>query len=193
MWEMDNFEYNAANQHKKDRKNKEINDKVFMNNIWCLANEFMGYLNREMEMSYPKAEMIRSEIVSYLDKRVRGDLKERLSPFELAMKPKKKRKESVPKFEHILCPDKNTFERFLIQKLEFMNIQLYRAITCFESIPNWLQFLELKDLIGEDLYEKTLKSISRLNPSMEKIIAKFSPNELILLENLRNAWNYEGV
>ena len=77
-------------------------------------------------MSYPKAEVIRSEIVSCLDMRVRGDLDERSSPFELTMNPKKKRN-------------------------------------------------------------------SQLNASMEKIVSKLSPDGFILLENLRNAWNPQGV
>jgi hypothetical protein len=66
-------------------------------------------------------------------------------------------------------------------------------MACFESIPNWLQFLELKDLIGEALHERTLKCISQLKASMENIISKLSPDEVILFENLRNAWNSQGV
>jgi len=180
-WSMDDFDY-------KFNGKKGVSKKKFMNNVSSLTNEFLDYLHSDEGMSYSKAEMIRTEIGSYLRSRVEGELDKKPSPFEVTRNPKK-RKTPIPGFVHILCPDKPTFERFLVQKMNIISVRLYRALACFESIPAWLRFLESKGLIDFTLRNKTFLSIMKLYPSMEKIVGKAMHREDFLINESKDAWN----
>ena len=181
VWSMDDFDY------KINGKNG-VSKKIFMKNVSNLTNEFLDYLHSDEGMSYSKAEMIRTEIGSYLRSRVEGELEKRPSPFEIRKKPKKK-KAPTPGFIHILCPDKPTFERFLVQKLNIISTRLYRALACFESIPAWLRFLKSNGLIDITRRNKTFRSIVKLHSSMERIAEKAMHRKGFLANELENAWN----
>ena len=181
VWSMADFDY-------KINGKKGVSKKIFMKNVSSLTNEFLDYLHSDEGMSYSKAGMIRTEIGSYLRSRVDGELEKRPSPFEVTKNPKKK-KAPTPGFIHILCPDKPTFERFLVQKMNIISVRLYRALACFESIPAWLRFLELNGLIDFTLRNKIFLSIMKLYPSMEKIVGEAMHREDFLINELKDVWN----
>ena len=187
VWSLDDFDYQIGK-----KSNRGVSKTVLMDNISCLINEFLGYLHSDENVSYPKAEIIRTEMNTYLKSRIEGELEMRQSPFEAQKKPKK-RKVQTSSHAHILCPDRPTFERFLVRKMNIINPQHYRALACFESVPAWLRFLESNRLINFALRKETFLSISQLYSAMEAIAKKDEQPEDLLLTELKNAWNDPDV
>ena len=115
--------------------------------------------------------MARQQIFEYILERFDRQLEPQQSMLEVALRhPKKRRpkpKRSQP--DHLLCPDRATFDRFLAQLLGFINPQWYKAAAMFELLPAWLRFLESRGLINTEQQTKTYQEIEKLVPSIRHI------------------------
>ena len=83
---------------------------------------------------------------------------------------------SKPKFHkphHLLSPDRKTLDNYLARLLYFVNPQRYKVAATIELIPAWLRFLELRRLIDDQLREKTLFELERLNTDLLKVWRKY--------------------
>ena len=101
----------------------------------------------------------------------------------------KKWKTRTPDFEHILCPDRSTFDLFLAEYFHFLSRRLHKALACCEGVPAWLRFLESIKLIDFDLRKRTYRAISKLYSQMERLVNDHTPKDDYLLHELEKAWS----
>ena len=187
-WRMEDFVF-----QKEKKGENSLSKETVMINLDYLTHEFLDYLYKDEQIAYPKAEMMRTEMRNYLRDRMEGELEDRPSPLELARNPRKKWKKTVTKIEHNLCPDRATLDRFLGEKLGFMNMQLYRALACFEGIPPWLRFLEANGLIDFAIRKQSLLTLSNLYPSLERLVIGNKSISDEVLEAFTKAWNDSAI
>ena len=177
-WQLDDFNYqiktgrrtkNRGKPQKKEKKGLSL--ETFSRNVHYLGIEFLRYLTLEEGFFFPQAEIAALELKAYLIKRVEGDLEEEPSLFEKMMQPElKNKKKSPPSFDHILCPDQKSFDRFIGSFLTFFNVRIFRAGIVFGSIPAWLRFLEAKGLIEHQMRHQTVASIYKLYRALRNIL-----------------------
>ncbi len=153
-----------------------------------LLNSFVSYARRVEGVPYTKAKQACSNIYSYICDRSAGRLEPRQSPMELIMNPRKKTtpkpKPKPPK--NILCPDFNTFDRYLAEHLHFMNPLQHQVAATFELMPTWLRFLKAKGLLESELHNTTLKELGKLKATLCKLFQS-DTSDPALFENL-NRW-----
>ncbi len=188
-WSMDDFVKPVEKKTKKRKKEKEL-EPWLVKNISCLTNEFLDYLNKDEGVSYPKADMMRTEMFHYLYQRAEGELERNSGLFDDM---EQKQVKLPPEFENILCPDPDTFDRYLATMMNIMSSRFYRSLACFESVPAWLRFLESTGLIDFGLRKRTFISIEKLYPDMEKIFSKASNRDDFALSELKKAWDDHEV
>jgi len=158
-------------------------------NVHNFTIEFLRYLTHEEGFSFPKAEIAGSGLKEYLIKRAEGELEEEPSLFEKMMQPElSNKKKPPPSFDHILCPDKTTFDRFIGSFLSFFNFRLFRAAIVFESIPAWLRFLEAKGLIEHEMRRKTVSSVYELYGDLRNLLEKEGEDKKYLIAKLEKAY-----
>ncbi len=131
-------------------------------NLFLLTVEFLGYLHREEGVPYSKGRLAQQQIFEYLVKRSEGQLEPAAA----------RRPQSRPKLvagqQHPLCPDRGTFERFLVDLLQFLFAQPYKAAAVFELAPAWLRFLESRGLIDTTQRAATLAELRGLDTELLK-------------------------
>lgn len=181
-WCKDDFEYSINNS-----QNSLVSVGELLENICQLTNEFMGYLQQTKTMPPSRAEMIRTELKSYLQRRAKGELKKRADP----RKKKRKLKKTHCYAHSILTPDRITFDWYLGEKIQFLSFQVYRAFALYECIPAWLEFLQSKMLIDEAGSKSALEDISRLYDSVEGLTHRLVPHENYILEQLHQCWSIQ--
>jgi len=182
-WHKEDFNYSAISQ-----QNSAVSEQDVMENICSLSNEFMSYLYKTKAVPYSRAEMIRTEMKAYLQRRAKGELSPRRDP----RKKKPKQKKSFSNAQSILYPDRKTFDRYLGGKMQFLSLQQYRAFALCESIPAWLEFLHTRALIDEVESRKLLDNLAPLYVAMEDLIHTLIPQEVYILEQLHKAWKISG-
>jgi len=195
-WQLDDFNYQIEPRRRKKGKGKpkkkekkRLSLETFTRNVHNFTIEFLRYLTREEGFSFPKAEIAASELREYLIKRAEGELEEEPSLFEKMMQPElKNKKKPPPSFDHILCPDKKTFDRFIGSFLSFFNLRLFRAAIVFESIPAWLRFLENKGLIEYAMRLKTGSSVYELYGALRNILEKEDEDKKCLIAYIEKAY-----
>jgi len=160
-------------------KSKKIN---CSNNIWFLSNEFLDYLHRDKKIPYSKAALMRADMSDYLINRLNGRFGK--PPKKLKTKPK------GTNLTKVLCPDRLTFDDYLFNLASFLNARYYRAWALYESVPYWLSFLELNDLIDEDESYQAYNSILPLFPVLIEDL-KFMKDDEIALQALSKAWGMD--
>jgi hypothetical protein len=196
VWQLDDFNYQLrTGRHKKSKgipkkmEKKRLSLENFSRNVHYLSIEFLRYLTLEEGFSFPKAEIAASELRAYLVKRAEGDLEEEPSLFEKMMQPElKNKKKSPPSFDHILCPDQKSLDRFIGSFLSFFNIRIFRAGIVFESIPAWLRFLETRGLIDHKMRRYTAASINKLYEAIRNILEKEGEDKKCLIAHIENAY-----
>ncbi len=150
---------------------KDSKAETFGIDLVYLSREFLGELYRKQGVSFTKGELGRNRLVTYLLERADGDLEPKPSMMEAFMGGKKWRKPKAKQPPpHMLCPDRESSDRFLARTLDFINPQTFKAAAFFELIPDWLRFLESRALIDEGLHARTLKELHPVAENLEKII-----------------------
>ncbi len=165
-WTADEFDLSDQNDADATDRHGE--------NLFHLGVEFLGYLRREEGVPYPKGELARQQIQSYLLQRHAGKLEWRESPLEAAMRSGKKskhppRKPPYSPPDHPLCPDPDTLDRFLGGLMNFIFPQRYKAAALMELMPAWLRFLESRQLINAQQREKSLHGLRELASQLLKV------------------------
>jgi len=183
-WHKEDFNFSATNQ-----QNSTVSEQVLMQNISSLSNEFMSYLCKTKAVPYSRAEMIRTEMTTYLQRRAKGELAPRRDP----RKKKPKQKKSFSNAHAILYPDRKTLDRYLGEKMQLLNVQQYRAFALCESIPAWLEFLGSRTLIDDVESKKLIDNLAPLYVVMEGLFHKLIPQEAYILEQLQKAWEFPRV
>jgi hypothetical protein len=139
-------------------------------NLFHLSQEFLGYLRRESGVPYTRGELAREQVVRYILARFDGKLQPGQSLLGQVLHPKPAKAKPGPRPPvHPLCPDRDTLDRHLVHLLGFFNPQYYKAAALFESIPDWLRFLESRGLIDAKQRETTLRDVSGLAADLLKI------------------------
>jgi GGDEF domain-containing protein len=131
-------------------------------NLFLLTAEFLGYLHREEGVSYPKARLAQQQIFAYIVQRSEGQLE------TAAAKRPQSHPKSVAGRRHPLCPDRGSFERFLVELLQLIFAQPYKAAAVFELAPAWLRFLESRGLIDAPQRAATLADLRGIDTALLK-------------------------
>ena len=86
--------------------------------------------------------------------------------------------------ENVLCPDRETLDKFLGGLLYFMNPQTYDVAATFELLPTWLRFLESRGLIQQEQREATLSQLRDMQDRMIKLYES-DRTDHALVQNIR--------
>lgn len=159
-------------------------------NLAHLVVEFLGYLHREKGVPYTKAEMASSHIRTYIFRRHAGELEYRESMLQAMMReyqgqPEPKRPQR--KVENILCPDHETLERYMDVFYNMLNSRPYAASAMVELLPEWLKFLESRQLLAPELYQSTWDSLQQLQKDISKVVGKEWDGALLVAE-IKRRW-----
>jgi len=146
-----------------------------LTNLYYLTVEFLGYLRRAEGVSYAKGEIARDQIQRYIVKRRAGELND--ASGRVGARPKARASAPV----HLLCPDRDTLDRFLIGLLNFLGSQPYRAAALFEMLPAWLRFLEARELIDADQRVRTLRELDGMVPDLIEILDDYRSDSALRL------------
>lgn len=154
-WSIQDFQFSKSK--KKSKKEKEKINKQAKQNLKRLCIEFLKYLHKEKDISYLKADMACRGIQSYVLDCQSGKLK------------------NLPhnkQHDNILCPNAKTMDTFLVRYLEMFVFQPYVAAAIMELLPQWLLFLKKKDLLDENLLQKTIASCDKLKNNLIEILRR---------------------
>lgn len=186
-WSMDDFELPPPQRKARDAFYDEDEDESSLlqpapdpayANLFHLTVEFLGYLRREEHVSYTRGELARQQIYRYVVERHAGELEPQESMLDMFMGSAKKKqsppKPKPPKPANLLCPDRETFDRFLAQLLNFINPQHYKVLATVELIPAWLRFLAARQLIDAQQRVQTLEDLAALLPDLRNIYEEYT-------------------
>ena len=162
-WTLDDFDL-TEHQRRKGEPKPPANDG--RTNLYHLTVEFQGYLRREEGVSYANGELARDQIQHYILGRYAGKLSDDGDRRD-TRKTGRKARPSAP--VHLLCPDRDTVDRYLVGLLDFFNSQPYKVAALFEMLPAWLRFLEAHELIDASQRDRTLHELSGLVPDLIKV------------------------
>ena len=181
QWELSHFQTRPRRKKKdewqdewdEDNNPQSDDDDVTTDNFYHLGVSFLSHLHRNEGISYSKAELGQWNLLEYLVDRSLG----RLDPdkprdfMDALMSIGQKRPKSKPfRPPHILCPDRQTLDRFLGELLDFINPQFYKAFALFEIIPAWLRFLESCALIDTQRKTATLRDLDEIRQSLVELL-----------------------
>ncbi|MFP4439922.1 MAG: hypothetical protein ACLFVO_22025 [Chloroflexaceae bacterium] len=188
-WSMDDFELPPPQHKARDAFYDEDEDEDEPSllqpapdpayaNLFHLTVEFLGYLRREEHVSYTRGELARQQIYRYVAERHAGELEPQESMLDMFMGSAKKKqsppKPKPPRPANLLCPDRETFDRFLAQLLNFINPQHYKVLATVELIPAWLRFLAARQLIDARQRVQTLEDLAALLPDLRNIYEEYT-------------------
>jgi len=189
-WTMNDFEFGPPPRRShRDLDEEDDEDRIpdtVRQNLFHFTVEFLGYLRREKNVCYTRGELGRKHIEQYILERHAGELEPGENMFEAMTRPKK-RKSKPKKPDHVLCPDHDTFDRYLGGLLGFINPQYYKAAATFELVPAWLRFLESHQFIDDQQHQKTLRDLRRLVPQLLKLW-EHHPSDPALQVGTEQAW-----
>lgn len=161
-------------EHTADSEHERINR---------LGFRFQGELVRHWGMPLGRAELGRVALVDYVIERSDPD-----SSIARAVKrPKGKQKSAASTAPEGLCPDRESLDRYVAQKLNFLSSQLIEAAVTLEAVPAWLHFLHDQRLITAEGLVDALREIGKLVEQAEPIWAQH-PSDPTLGPNIRAAW-----
>jgi hypothetical protein len=175
QWTMSDFKLSRGRSQPDADSEQEPAEEQGDQNLYDLTVEFLGHLRRERGVPYTKGELARKHILEYLWDRHAGKLEPRENLFQAQLGRKKGKRHLKPKpqVDHLLCPDRETLDRYLGGLLQFINPQQYRAAATFELIPAWLRFLESRQLIDAGQRTKTLLELRDLGDELLKVLQRY--------------------
>jgi hypothetical protein len=172
QWTISDFKLSRGRSQPDADSEQEPAEEQGDQNLYDLTVEFLGHLHREHGVSYTKGELGRKQILEYLRERHTGELEPTESLFQAQLGRKKGKQHLKPKHrvDHLLCPDRETLDRYLGGLLQFINPQHYKATATFELVPAWLRFLESRQLIDDEQRAKTLLELRPLSNDLLKVL-----------------------
>lgn len=158
------------NDDNNDESEASTGQETGRDHLVQLSYLFLGWAHRERGVNYGKAEMGRENIVDYFLERFNGNLVERPSIYDAAIRGKKPGKRKP--IEHPLCPDRETFDRFLTRMVDFVftGFRYYDAAATFEMMILWLSFLESLGLISEQKHKSVFEELAPLRGDLSKLL-----------------------
>ena len=115
-WTLDDFDLTEHRRRKGEPKPPANDGRT---NLYDLTVEFQGYLRREEGVSYAKGELARDQIQQYILERYAGKLSGNDDRRE-TRKTGRKARASAP--VHLLCPDRDTVDRYLVGLLRLLQL-----------------------------------------------------------------------
>jgi hypothetical protein len=178
-WSMDDFTFQRSQPSRRDRfddfddeedEPQQAPSDPARRNFFALSVAFLGHLHRDEGIPLSKGELARRQLFEYILERFDGELEPRESLLDTMRRPKQRRpKPRRRQPDHLLCPDHDTLDRFLAQRMDFINPQWYKTAAMFELLPAWLRFLELRGLVDAEQHTKSHQDIEPLVPSLRQI------------------------
>jgi hypothetical protein len=148
-----------------------------------LGFRFQGELVRHWGMSLGRAEQGRAALVNYIAER-----RDPASSITQALKrPKGQQGSATPMVADLLCPDRESLDRYIAQRLNMISFQLIEAAVTLEAVPAWLCFLYDQGLITAARRAAALRDIGILVQQAEPIWAQH-PSDPALGPNILAAW-----
>lgn len=139
-------------------------------NLYWLTIEFLTHLYRDERVALTRAELTRIELFDYL--------------FDRSQNP-----EVISKsMTHPLCPDVETLEVYFEDKQMHALPRYYEAVALLERIPQWLRFLESRNLIAPQTRSQTIEQLWPLHEEYLDFVKQDFADPLAVtgLEN----WNF---
>lgn len=149
-----------------------------------LGFRFQGELVRRWGLSFARAELGRVALVTYVDER-----RTPTSAIAQAVKqaPKGRSKPAASKTSVLLCPDRESLDRYVARHLNFISFRLIEAAVTLEVVPAWILFLHDQGLITAERRAQALREISPLVGQAAPIWAQ-NPSNPTLGPNIEAAW-----
>jgi hypothetical protein len=172
------FEHQPKRQH-RPTKTAKLTDEA-RRNLFDLTLDFLRYLRYEENVPFTKGRLARRQMYEYLINRHAGELEPQESMFEAMMRDPWE-KPSKPKMrypDHWLCPDRSTFDRFLVRLIDFLSGRYYEAVAAFELTPVWLRFLESRHLIDTGQRLSALQALRGLDTEFLKVLKNHADSAL---------------
>lgn len=175
QWQMADFD--LARPGSKSHRNADKNDtepsETGDQRLYFLTLEFLHYLHKEEQVSLIKGSLAREQVQDYLLMRYAGELSPTGNRSNNKVRNKKDKSKSTakpdPKPAHLLCPDRDSLDGYLVQLLDFINPQFYKMAAVMEVMPAWIRFLELRQLIDTEQGEKALREVRSLKTDLLQI------------------------
>ncbi len=156
-------------------------------NLGLLAAEFAGWAQREAGVPATRAELGVREIEQYILNRAEGGLGPHFTIEErMSRRDEIKTIAPFPKPEHVLCPDRQTVDRYLSVLVGMIHFQVASFCAFLAMIPTWLRFLQSRRLVDDATRQRSLTSVSALIPHARELPRSTSPA-------LRNAFDRWGA
>jgi len=144
-------------------------------NLLNLTLQFLGYAHRTEGKSYSRAELARSEIYTFIARRQAGELEYRESLLDTTLRASGRKRGPIKKFkayDHLLCPDYERLDRYVGGLLKQFSVDFYAAVALLESIPAWIRFLQLQELVDADGLQRTLRELQPLATNVLRTFEK---------------------
>ncbi len=141
-------------------------------NLRDLTYQFVWYAHKLEGVSYAKAEMTRVDLRSFILERHEGNFDYRdklydamISNDGMNSKPLKK----YQPYKNLLVPDRERFEKYMVNMFQIWSPQPYRAAALMELVPVWLRFLQSQGLIDGEFRKRTVQELKPLADDLLKI------------------------
>nr|WP_238613547.1 SEC-C metal-binding domain-containing protein [Candidatus Oscillochloris fontis] len=148
-----------------------------------LGFRFQGELVRRWGMPLGRAELARVALLTYIAERRDPDS----SIAQVVRRPKGKQKSTALTAVDMLCPDRESLDRYVAQKLSFLSSRVIEAAVTLEAVPAWLCFLYDQGLMTAERRADALHDLGKLVQQAEPIWAQH-PSDPALGPNIRAAW-----
>jgi len=175
-WAMDDFKLAPPKRRsRRDWDDEEEEEKEASKpdparvNLYDLTIQFVNYAHRVVGVAWTKANLASHEIFRFIVRRNAGELEYRESMLDSALRSAGRKREPIKKYkryEHLLCPDRERLDKFLAEKLQFLNHQPHKVAATSELVPAWMRFLQTQGLVDAGLRKETLGNLKPLAGSL---------------------------
>lgn len=142
-----------------------------------LGFRFQGELARRWGVHLGRGELGRVALITYTGER--GATR--------TQKSRDKRRSGGPAAPGLLCPDRESLDHYIAQRLDILSYHPIEAAVTLELTPYWLRFLQGQDLITAEQCAEALRSLGKLVQDAEPIWADHQ-SDPSLGPNIRAAW-----
>lgn len=133
-----------------------------------LMVEFIGYAHRG-GVPYARAHLVREQLPRYLLDRRAGNLQPKPDIAAALRQEQRPFPQAPPEPLHPLAPDRPSLEVFLQRMLQTVNPQMYTAAAMLLLIPDWLDFLQVRELLPLDIAQCSVEFL----PELRRELAPF--------------------
>ena len=182
---MGDFEFDPScrqwEDDEEDREESESGEPGGELNIYRLTVQFLGHMRRLEGVPYARGELGRRDLHRFILERREGKLEYRESMLasmqrELARQQGRRARplRKFKSYEHLLVPDPQRLEHYLVGLLDVMNQLYHRAAALFEIIPPWLRFLESRRLIDAEMRVHALAGLEPLAEKLSRVLDTYA-------------------